>query len=140
MTSLDDLSNCLVLNTIAAARTRLRMYDLKLKPFGVTAQQFWLLAAIQQYPEESVGALAQKVSLDRTSLTRNLDLLERMGLVRRISGREHRARYCELTDAGAAVLERILPEWKRAQEELMGQLNAEDAATFLSVARQLARN
>lgn len=133
----DDLSKCLVMNTIAAARTLLRRYDAKLKPFGVTAQQFWLLAAIRFHPGEPVATLAQRVLLDRTSLTRNLDLLERKGLVRRASGAVGNARLCELTESGDTVLDRLLPEWQQAQSELMEGLSNQDAETYLRVARHL---
>ena len=71
MTLPNDLSKCLVLNTIAAARTLLRRYDAKLKPFGVTAQQFWLLAAIRFYPGEPVATLAQRVSRCGIAFCRN---------------------------------------------------------------------
>ncbi|MEO7065471.1 MAG: MarR family transcriptional regulator [Rhodanobacter sp.] len=135
----NDLSNCLVLNTIAAARTRLRLYDAKLKPFGVTVQQFWLLAAIRFYPGEPVAALAQRVLLDRTSLTRNLDLLERKELVRRTSGSVGNARLCELTEQGDSVLDRLMPEWQRAQSELMDGLSDHDVETYLRVARHLSQ-
>lgn len=135
----DDLSKCLVLNTIAAARTRLRLYDAKLKPFGVTVQQFWLLAAIRYHPGEPVSTLAKQVLLDRTSLTRNLNLLEHKGLVRRISGTVGNARLCELTEPGDSVLDRLLPEWQRSQSELMEGLSDHDAQTYLRVARHLSQ-
>lgn len=133
----DDLSKCLVMNTIVAARKLLRRYDAKLKPFGVTAQQFWLLAAIRFHPGEPVALLAQRVFLDRTSLTRNLDVLERKGLVRRVAGVAGNARLCELTEPGNTLLDRLLPEWERAQSELMAGLSDQDAETYLQVARRL---
>lgn len=135
----DDLSNCLVLNTIAAARRRLRLYDAKLRPFGVTAQQFWLLAAIRFYPGEPVATLAQRVFLDRTSLTRNLDLLERKGLARRVSGTSGNARLCELTEPGNTVLDRLLPTWQRSRSELVQGLSDEEIETYLRVARHLSQ-
>lgn len=137
MTLPDDLSNCLVLNTIRTARTLLRRYDARLRPFGVTAQQFWLLAAIRFHPAEPVATLAQRVLLDRTSLTRNLDRLERKGLVRRVSGTVGNARLCELTESGDTVLNHLLPEWQQAQSELMEGLSDRDAETYLRVAKNL---
>lgn len=135
----DDLAKCLVLNTIAAARTLLRRYDAELKSFGVTVQQFSLLAAIRSYPGEPVMALAQRVFLDRTSLTRNLDLLEQKGLVRRTSGRVGNARLCELTEQGETMLGRLLPEWQKAQIDLLKGVSAPDAEAYLRVARQLSQ-
>lgn len=135
----DDLSSCLVLNTIAAARSLLRRQDTKLKPFGVTVQQFALLAAIRLHPGEPVATLAQRVLLDRTSLTRNLDLLERKGLVQRVSNAAGNVRLCELTEQGDAVLDRILPEWRQSKAALTEGLPEQDAETYLRVARHLAQ-
>ena len=72
MDSADDLTRCLVLDTVFAARILLRRYDQVLKPHGVTVQQFALLSAIRFRPAEPVARFAQKVGLDRTSLTRTL--------------------------------------------------------------------
>lgn len=135
----DDLSKCLVLNTIGAARALLRRNDARLKPFGVTVQQFALLAAIRLNPGAPVATLAQRVLLDRTSLTRNLDLLERKGLVRRTAGTIGNARLCELTRRGDTLLDRLLPEWQQARSQLLERLTDQDIATYLRVAKYLSR-
>lgn len=139
MSTPDDLSRCLVLNTVAAARTLLRRGDAKLKPFGVTVQQFALLGAIRFHPGEPVATLATRVLLDRTSLTRNLDLLERKGLVRRRTAAGN-MRLCELTPEGDALLDRIVPEWQRSRAALMDGLSAADVETYLRVAGHLSRS
>jgi DNA-binding MarR family transcriptional regulator len=135
----DDLSDCLVLNTVAAARTLLRRNDARLKPFGITVQQFALLAAIRFHPDEPVTTLTQRVLLDRTSLTRNLDVLERKGLVRRRSGTTGNVRLCELTKQGNTVLARVAPEWKRARSKLMDGVSERDAEAYLRVAKYFSR-
>ncbi|MBO6717610.1 MAG: MarR family transcriptional regulator [Rhizobiaceae bacterium] len=132
------LADCLVLNTVTAARTLVRRYDAKLKPHGVTIQQFSLLAAIRFHPGEPVAVLAQRILLDRTSLTRNLDLLEAKGLIRRV-GTTGNARLCELSKKGDALLNRLFDEWRLAQAELMAGLEGDDATRYLEVSRQLAQ-
>ncbi|MCG6203085.1 MarR family transcriptional regulator [Rhodopseudomonas sp. HC1] len=134
----DDLSKCLVLNTIATARTLLRRYDAQLKPFGVTVQQFSLLAAIRFHPGEPVASLAQQIFLDRTSLTRNLDLLERKGLARRVSAATGNARLCELTEQGDMMLDRLMPEWQQSKSDLMEGVSSQDAEIYLCVVKHLA--
>ncbi|MCO6177664.1 MarR family winged helix-turn-helix transcriptional regulator [Ciceribacter sp. RN22] len=135
----EELADCLVLNTVSAARSLLRRYDARLKPFGVTVQQFSLLGAIRSHPEEPVASLAQRISLDRTSLTRNLDLLERKGLVRRVPGASGNARFCRLTEEGDALLDQLVVAWRDAQPGLLTGLTADEIATYLKVARHLAR-
>jgi DNA-binding MarR family transcriptional regulator len=135
----DDLSRCLVLNTIAAARTLLRRFDGQLKPFGVTVQQFSLLAAVRSHPGAPVMTLAQHVLMDRTSLTRNLDLLEHKGLVQRAAGGTRNARICELTAKGDATLEQLLPEWQRIGAAFNADIPQEDADVYRRVIGRLTR-
>ncbi len=126
------------MNTVVAARTLLRRYDAKLKPYGVTVQQFSLLGSLRQHPGESVAEMANRVRIDRTSLTRNLDLLERKGLVRRVEAHGN-TRRCELTKAGDRLLSRLIEEWKQAQAQLLAELDADDAAAYLRVSKQMSR-
>ncbi len=134
----DDLFRCLVLNTVAAARTLLRRYDAKLKPFGVTVQQFSLLAAIRFHPGEPVATLAQRVFLDRTSLTRNLDLLERKGLARRAtSDNDRRARVICVTEAGAEKVAEGEAIIRSVQEDVLSVLPTDERAVFVSALRRL---
>lgn len=135
----DDLSRCVVLNIVVAARTLLRRYDAKLKPYGVTVQQFALLGALRAYPCAPVAVLAERIVLDRTSLTRNLDLMERKGLVRRVASAGN-LRLCELTGKGEALLEELIPQWQASKADLLHGISERDADTFFKVVRHIARD
>lgn len=135
----EDLANCLVLNTVSTARSLLRRHDAQLKSFGVTVQQFALLAAIRYNPGKPVGSLADRVALDRTSLTRNLDRLERMGLVRRILPQSGNQRLCELTEQGDVLLDRLLEVWQQSNALLRAKgPSAADMEAYLRVVRFLS--
>jgi DNA-binding MarR family transcriptional regulator len=61
-------------------------------------------------PGCTMGELAELTSVDRTTLTRTLDGMERELLVeRRLSERDRRSVRLALTRKGAAALARILP-------------------------------
>ncbi|GGE08001.1 putative regulatory protein, MarR [Aureimonas endophytica] len=134
----EELSNCLVLNTIAASRTLLRRGDAAMRRFDVTVQQFSLLAAIRFNPTQPVAALAQRILLDRTSLTRNLDLLEQKGLVRRVAETSGNARLCELTEEGDRLLDQLLVEWRKAQADLLQGFSPAEAKAYLKLAKHFA--
>jgi DNA-binding MarR family transcriptional regulator len=138
MTLPKALADCLIMNTVATSRALLKRWDARLKPHGVTVQQFFLLAAIRYLPGQPVMVLAGRIALDRTSLTRNLDLLARKGLVRRVAGLPGNQRVCELTPEGDAVLEPLLAAWPDAYASVMKDITEEEAAIYLSVARRLA--
>ncbi len=135
----EDLSNCLVLNTVAAARALVRRYDAKLKPYGVTVQQFSLLAAIRYNPGATVGVLSSRIHLDRTSLIRNLDRLEGKGLVRRVDSGSGNARVSELTEEGGILLDRLIIEWQAAQVTLKGLGSPEETEAYLRISRRFSR-
>jgi len=52
-------------------------------PYGLTTTQFFLLTALYEEEDISISALAQKVVLDKATLTGLIDRLERDGFVTR---------------------------------------------------------
>jgi DNA-binding MarR family transcriptional regulator len=133
-----DFSTCLVFNTRMAARAVTRRYDGLLRPYGVTSAQFSLMGGIKRGEGQTVSQLAERNGIDRTSLTRNLDRLERMGLIACRSGKGT-ARVCDLTDAGEALVAELVPLWVAAQAEMRELLSASDFSTTLTVLKRLSR-
>lgn len=70
--------------------------------------------------------LAAKLDLDRSTLGRNLGVLERRGLIRRTDCEDERASGVELTGTGFAALEMAEPLWREAQETMRVRLGAAD--------------
>ena len=68
-----------------------------------------------------VTRLAEHLALDRTTLTRNLKVLEQQGLIRTGPGEDRRERVVSLTADGEAAIERATPVWREAQERLAAQ-------------------
>jgi DNA-binding MarR family transcriptional regulator len=134
-----DFSTCLVFNTRMAARAVTRRYDGLLRPYGVTSAQFSLLGGIKRGEGQSVSELAERNGIDRTSLTRNLDRLERMGLITSAPAAKGNARVCDLTADGAALVAKLVPLWVEAQTEMRQLLSAGDFSTTLGVLKRLSR-
>lgn len=66
-----------------------------------------------------VTRLAAEVALDRSTMGRNLDPLERRGLVRiEVGEADRRERFAHLTDAGVSAIEVALPYWREAQQRV----------------------
>ncbi|GLQ57369.1 MarR family winged helix-turn-helix transcriptional regulator [Devosia nitrariae] len=138
----DDFSQCLVLNTRMAARAVTRRADRKLRPFGVTAAQFNILGALRQQSGRSVTEIANSIAMDRTTLSRNLDVLERKGLVETIpagTGLHGNSRLSQLTEKGGELFEQIVPEWRNSQAELRLTLKEPGFGEVLAALRQLSR-
>ncbi|MCL6708290.1 MarR family winged helix-turn-helix transcriptional regulator [Pseudomonas sp. R2.Fl] len=133
-----DFSDCLLLNTVKTARLLLRRYDNRIKGFGVSVVQFSVLVTIRHNAGRSINDLAEAIAMDRTTLTRNIDLLERKGLVRKRALGRGNARGCVLTPAGDALLDELIPRWQEARDELRAALKDAAPDAFLAGLRTLA--
>jgi DNA-binding MarR family transcriptional regulator len=130
---LDDPRNCVCFNLRKAARAVTQVYDDILRPTGLRATQHSLLYVIQLSGTVSVSTLAERAVMDRTTLARNLDLLEREGLVRIQAGAEDaRVREVSLTPAAKKKLAAALPYWEKAQAQVTGKLGTGRSGQLLS--------
>jgi DNA-binding MarR family transcriptional regulator len=69
--------------------------------------------------------------LDRTTVSRNLKLLERKGWIRSTRGGDRRERQITLTPAGRKRLAAGRPEWMKAQSQLRAVMTAEEWRAML---------
>ena len=76
-----DFTQCMVSNSRMAARAITRRYDASVRPFGITATQLSVMGMIISARGRNVSELAEARGFERTTLTRNIDRLERMGLI-----------------------------------------------------------
>ena len=107
-------------------RSVTRAYDEALRPTGLRATQLLLLVAIAAEGAVSISALASTMGMDRTTLTRNVEPLEKEGLIQRGEEAWRRSRSLKLTTAGRSVMSKAIPLWKTAQEHLREKLGEKD--------------
>jgi DNA-binding MarR family transcriptional regulator len=100
-----------------AARAITQTYDQHLRPSGLRATQFTLLAFLIAAGPASMNRVADYLGADRTTLTRNLRPLLRSGYVAIEPGKDRRVRTITVTAEGRRAAERAFPMWRRAQEE-----------------------
>jgi DNA-binding MarR family transcriptional regulator len=134
----DEFDLCFVLNTRMAARAVTRRADRKLRAFGITAAQFTILGSLLKHSGRSVTQMAEAIAMDRTTLSRNLALLERKGLVTSAAAERGNARIGALTEQGAQLVEMAVPEWRKQQAELRATLDNPDFPTVIAALRHLA--
>lgn len=123
-----DLSatrNCHCLAARRRAREITRLYEENLRPHGLRATQFSILAALALKGPTPLGELAEFLGLERTSLTRSANRLVDEGWVTEAESEDARVRKLTLTLAGRETVESAYPAWKDAQDEVDGQLATE---------------
>ncbi|MCU0732358.1 MAG: MarR family winged helix-turn-helix transcriptional regulator [Hyphomonas sp.] len=129
---------CFHLHTSMAARAIARHYEAAVKPVGLNGVQLSLLAALSVVPDASIGKLADRLAYERTTLTRNLKLLVRRGLIEPRAGGD-RAVHHHLTDEGRARLAAAVPLWEQAQAQMASRLTSLDWTDLRRGLRDLRR-
>ena len=105
-----------------AARTAARFYDDALRPSGLRSTQFTLLGALNTLGEASIGDLSERLAIDGTTLTRNLEILVRRGLVENVGAEDGRVRNIGLPGAGKTAFDEAAPLWRKAQRQVLDAL------------------
>ena len=111
-----DMCTCGELRKAARAVTML--YDNAVKSSGLQSTQFSLLHAISKSDYIRISDLAAKTGTDRTTLTRNLAVLEREGLIRISEGTDHRTRNVTATQKGRGAIAKATPLWNEVQHKV----------------------
>ncbi|QWT18924.1 MarR family winged helix-turn-helix transcriptional regulator [Bacillus sp. NP157] len=128
MATRNDLCNCAAARRAARALTR--SYERHLAPAGLTSSQFSILVVIEDLPGLGMRELADELVMDRTSLVRALQPLQRDGLVAvAVSPHDARQKVYVLTPAGHAKAAEASPLWQEAQREFTRRFGGEAAAT-----------
>jgi len=123
-----------------AARVVGRRYDTAFRKVGLRGGQFSILASLSHGEAVPLGTLAERLGMDRTTLTADIRPLERQGFVRsRQDDRDKRVRNLMITDAGMEMLEKAIPVWRQLQEETRAMLTGIEWDEMRGHLRDLAR-
>lgn len=143
--SLDDClamgMTCACYNLRRASRAVTAVFDAYFEAVGMKATQFTVLAALsyESAGRPTVTDLARVLVLDQSSLSRNLAVLEREGLIKLAAGEDKRERIVTLTRAGRAALTRGYPVWKEAQAAVAGAFDPKEFEVQLRGLRRLTK-
>ena len=130
-------SNCITLNCLRASRALARRMDAALGPVGLSAQQFSAMALLAGFGKVSTSKLADLLGADRTTVTRNMTILRKKGLVEPVQHEDKRVSALQLSDVGRKTLEEAMPLWRLAQGSALGRLGDVDPVALLATLRKL---
>jgi len=138
----DATKACVCGNLRKASRSITQFYDKLLAPSGITITQLALLRTISIGNSSTISKLSKDMYIDRTTLTRNLDLLKKQDLIKIESSSDKRKRIVTITNRGKAQMTKALPLWERAQGtiiEKFGKGNWREINTGLNEISNIAR-
>ena len=125
--------NCFAVRS--AARHVTQLYDQFLAPAGLRSTQFSILSKLKRRGPLTINALADEMVLDRTTLGRSVQPLERDGLIRiETAPSDRRAKELHLTKVGEKRLQAGFKAWANAQARFaagFGNKRAAELRTLL---------
>jgi DNA-binding MarR family transcriptional regulator len=129
---------CYCMQARRASRKLTELYDRELEPLGLTLPQFSLLRSCKRLGPIGISEFASRLKLDRTTLGRNLKLLEKAGLVALDENSEdQRERLVSLTREGSKRLEQALSAWDAAQEKVKRGLGKPSLAALNQLVKEI---
>ena len=137
MTKLEDAAKlCMCYNLRKTSRAITQFYDNMLEPSGLAITQFSLLVGLSIAENPTITKMANEMIIDRTTLTRNLSILQNHGLIKiTASGNDKREKNIIITNKSKELLATALPLWEKAQSTVVkkfGKKNCNDILLDLS--------
>ena len=127
------LEVCAGWNIRLAARRITQFLEQRMEGSGLSFAQFGLMAEIAATADDTITALAERMGLDQSTLSRTLRTLEGDGLVEIATVEsDQRKRMVWLTEKGARRLEAALASWRLAHAEL-GKIVSTDLVRRLAL-------
>lgn len=128
---------CLLMRVRKLDRVLTSIYDAELRPFGLKATQTNLLVLVAKAGPIRRIEIGKRMSLDPSTLTRNLKIMLTNGWIKEIEdGEDGRGLPVQITAQGRDLLNQIGPAWRKAQTRTETFLGKEGATLM----RRLAKN
>ncbi len=120
-----------------ATRAINRVYDRALAPAGLRQTGYAILSRLDAEGPFSIGELAARLAMERSTCSREVEPLVRAGLVEFEVGDDRRLRVHRLSQAGYHRLAEARPLWNEAQRGVTAVIGAERIDELLVGVRDL---
>ena len=121
---------CLGVRVRTLNRAISALYEEALRPHGLRVGQLNLLVAVARMGTARPGELCRFLRMDKSTLSRDVELMRRNGWLEVDGSGDKRARPLRISAEGQALLEAVVPAWRRAQERAGAMLGGEAAAAL----------
>lgn len=103
-----------------------------LAPYKCTFPRWRVMNMLRQFPDVSIGQLAEKTAVDRTTLTRTIEKMEADGLIARgVRAENRRITTLNLTPEGQTFFDQILPIVRNKNAEALLNLDDDEVKTLI---------
>jgi DNA-binding MarR family transcriptional regulator len=95
-----------------------KAYDDGLRPLGLRTAQQTILVAISLMKTPTPTQIERRLSLEKSTVSRNVERMQRRGWVEFVSGEDGRSHHLKLTPKGEKLLRESTTAWARAQKKM----------------------
>ncbi|WP_445143329.1 MarR family winged helix-turn-helix transcriptional regulator [Dyella sp. Tek66A03] len=128
---------CLMTRSRRISRVVTNLYDQELRPFGLSSSQFSLLVLIARMDGASRAEIGRANHQERSTSTRNLQLVLDQGWAEEIIPEKGRSRPIMISKAGRDLLAEAMPAWRAAQAKATQLLGGDGAAAVVQLSANL---
>ena len=130
-------SDCIGARVRILNRAISRIYDEMIRPHGIKFSQMNILTVVTLRGPIQQKAVGQILSLEKSTLSRNVGLMETKGWLKSQAG-EGNNRFLVVTPKGRDLLVSAAPDWAKAQEQVTTILGVQTAAELRQAADRLS--
>ncbi len=116
---------CLASRVRQLSRIITRVYDDAMRPLGITASQYTLLAQLASRDGITAVEIGNELDIEKSTLSRNLKRLLALGHIVMDPPAGRRGRGLHLTQQGQKILADAFPIWQEAQQRATAVMGAE---------------
>ncbi|MGZ5890266.1 MAG: MarR family winged helix-turn-helix transcriptional regulator [Hyphomicrobium sp.] len=117
--------SCVATRVRQLSRIVTRVYDDAMRPLGITASQYTLLAQLAARDAITAVEIGHELDIEKSTLSRNLKRLLALGHINMDPAAGRRGRGMHLTGKGQTVLKDAFPIWQDAQKRTVSAMGAE---------------
>jgi DNA-binding MarR family transcriptional regulator len=123
-------STCLATRVRQLSRIVTRVYDDAMRPLGITASQYTLLAQLASRDGITAVEIGYELDIEKSTLSRNLKRLLALGHIVMDPPAGRRGRGLHLTPKGQGVLKEAYPIWQQSQSKTTAIMGTDCRATL----------
>ena len=127
-------SDCYCTNLRRSANIISDFYDTSLKNAGLSVAQYCLLSNLSRLGSANITHWAEHVGLDRSTMVRNIKLLQAHNFVELTEGH---GKVFTLSSEGKRILDLAIPLWQNAQEQIETLLGKDDTEAIFRISGKL---
>jgi DNA-binding MarR family transcriptional regulator len=94
------------------------IYDNALRPLGLRVSQMNILVAAAKMGTARPLAVCEYLHLDVSTLSRNVERMKARGWLEVVPDEDGRSQPFQLTPQGRKLLDKVVPAWREAQEQV----------------------